>query len=133
MSIDNILFLKGDQLPTLKEWQAALDAAEADIVLDEISDLREHSGYFPLTFKGEPSGFEWYFTTVEEMFPDGPPDWLGGRDHAVDLVTFGDMREFYCAMTAGAILGKISDAVVWEGISPDAWLRDAEEAKQYLN
>ena len=132
MSVDNLLFLNEDKLPAIAEWQAALDAAGTGMTLEDVGDLRKHTGYFPLIWNGKSSGFEWYFSTTVEMFPDGPPDWIGGRDSAIDLVTFGDMQEFFCALTAGGILGRLCDAVVWEGVSPEAWLREAEEAKSYL-
>ena len=136
MSIDNLLFLYSNRLPSLKEWQVALDAENIEIIIEDVGDLREYSGYLPVIYKGEPSGFEWYFMTAEEMFPDETPDWLGGRTHAVDLRTFSDMREFYCAMVAGALLGRLANAVAWDdaaqnAVSPETWLQEAEQAKSH--
>ncbi len=132
MSISSLLFLNDEQLPSREEWQAALVEGEAGIVLDDIDDLRSHMGFFPVHLDGEISGFEWYYSPIEEMFPDGPPEWIGDRTHAIEFVTFGDMRELYCALKAGGILGTLADAVVEDGLPPEAWLNEAEEAKKHI-
>ena len=132
MSVENLLFFNGDKLPTVSEWQAALNAAGVDIRLDDVGDLRSHTGYLLAAFEGHESGFEWYFTANDEIFPDGVPEWVGGRSHSANFRTFSDFRELVCAMTAGSVLGQLTDGVGWEGVSPESWLREAMEARDLI-
>jgi hypothetical protein len=138
MSVNSFLFLRDDQLPTIKQWQEALDLAEADITLGDIDDLRSHSGFFPASYQGAPSGFEWYYDTIEESYGDDLPSEIGDKTHAVTLVTHSDMRELICALIAGGILAKISDGLVLDGETGklsdgNAWLNEAEEGIRYLS
>ncbi|QEG24849.1 hypothetical protein [Mariniblastus fucicola] len=47
MSVDTFLFVR-EQLPTVSEWQTALDAAGLKVKLDpEVDDLPAFTGYLP--------------------------------------------------------------------------------------
>ena len=60
MSVDSFFFVRDVKLPTIPQWQTALDRAVVGIVLEDVGDLRTHAGYLPATYFGEQSGFEWY-------------------------------------------------------------------------
>jgi len=112
MSIDAFVFLRDENLPTVQQWQAALDQADTGITLDSIDDLSGHSGYFPVKHRSHDSGFEWYYGPLAENFGGTPPEGLGGRGHVVNFVLHSDMRELACAMISGAVLADIADGLV---------------------
>jgi hypothetical protein len=121
----------------MEQWQAALDSAGTNVVLDKINDLRTHTGYLPATHRGYPSGFEWYYGPIAENFGGDLPDGIGNRTHAINFVTHSEMRELVCGMLAGAALAQISDGVVLdeesgELISGDAALKMARDNEKYI-
>ena len=113
MSVDSFVFLQEDRLPTIAEWQGALDEEECGIALERIDDLRKHTGYLPASYRGHQSGFEWFFGPVAEVVGD-KPEAVGNRSHAIDFVTHSDMRELICGMIAGAVLAKLADGLVFD-------------------
>jgi hypothetical protein len=68
MSVDSFFFVRDDKLPTIQQWQTALDQAEVGIVLEDVGDLRTQTGYLPGTHRGNPSGFEWFYWPVADNF-----------------------------------------------------------------
>lgn len=115
MSVDTFVFICDDKLPTIKQWQAALERADTGIVLDPaIDDLRTHDGYLPATHQGHDSGFEWLYAPLADGFGGTPPEGLGDRGHVVNFITHSDMRELACAMISGAVLAEIADGLVFD-------------------
>ena len=114
MSVDSFFFVRDDKLPTISQWQAALDQAGVGIVLEDVGELRKHAGYLPATHRGHPSGFEWFYGPVAENFGGDAPDGLGGRAHVVNCVTHSDMRELMCGLTACAVLSQLADGVFFD-------------------
>ena len=113
MSVDTLLFVR-EQLPTVNEWQAALDSAGINIKLDpEVDELPAFTGYLPAVFDDQPSGFEFYFDTAENAFGDRP-DATGDRTHVVTFATHSDIRELVCALYAAATLAKITDGLLFD-------------------
>ena len=108
MSVDTFIFLNDDRLPSRDQWQAALDAENIKITLDEVDDLRDFSGYWPAKFDGHDSGFEWFYGPATETFGELPSG-VGERDHAVNFVTHSDMRELACAMLVAGVLARLTD------------------------
>jgi hypothetical protein len=111
MSIECYYFLRGEKLPSVSQWQAALNEAGADIVLDDVGDLRTHTGYIPVIYRGQPSGFEWFFGPLEENYCGIAPDGIGDRAHVINCVTHSDMRELVCGLVACAVLSRLADGV----------------------
>lgn len=114
MSVESYFFVRDSQLPTITHWQAALDSANVDIVLDDVGDLRQHNGYLPATHRGHPSGFEWYYGPLAENFGGDLPDGLDGREHVVVCVTHSDMRELVCGLVACSVLCQLADGVFFD-------------------
>jgi hypothetical protein len=52
MSVDTFVFIRDENLPTMRQWQAALDRADTGIALESIEDLRVHIGYLPANYRG---------------------------------------------------------------------------------
>ena len=113
MSVDSFVFLQENRLPTIAEWQRALDEEQCGIALEPIKDLRTHSGYLPANYCGHQSGFEWFFGPIAETFGE-KPEAVGSRSHAIDFVTHSDMRKLICGMIAGAVLAKLADGLVFD-------------------
>jgi hypothetical protein len=111
MSVDSYFFVRDAKLPTIAEWQAALDLSDVGIVLEDVGDLRNHSGYLPATHRGYPSGFEWTYGLLAENFGGEVPSGLDGRGHVINCVTHSDMRELVCGLVACSILSLMADGV----------------------
>jgi hypothetical protein len=114
MSVDSFFFVRDEKLPTISQWQAALDQAGVGIVLEDVGDLREHTGYLPATHRGHPSGFEWFYGPLAEYFGGDPPDGLDGREHAVNCVTHSDVRELVCGSVACSVLMQLADGMYFD-------------------
>jgi len=113
MSVDSFVFLRSDRLPTMAQLQHAMDEAEAGIRLEDVGDLRTHTGYWPVLHHGQESGFEWYVEGADDVGLTLPGD-LGERDCTVRFVTHSDLREYVCAATTAAIVAQCSDGLVYD-------------------
>jgi hypothetical protein len=111
MSVDSFFFLRDDRLPTVSQWQGALDRAGTGIILEDVGDLRDHTGYLPATHRGHPSGFEWYYGPLADNFGGEPPDGLADRGHAINCVTHSDLRELVCGLIACSVLIQGADGL----------------------
>jgi hypothetical protein len=58
MSVDFIVYLRRERLPTRDSWQQALTAEGIDLDLDDV-DTESHVGYWPAKLIGKYSGFEY--------------------------------------------------------------------------
>ena len=114
MSVESFFFVRDPKLPTIPQWQAALDKAGVGIVLEDVGDLRKHTGYLPATHRGHPSGFEWFYGPVAENFGGDLPDGLEGREHVINCVTHSDMRELVCGSVACSVLLQLADGVFFD-------------------
>jgi hypothetical protein len=111
MSVDFFFFVPDEKLPTIPQWQAALDRAGVGIVLADVGDLRKHTGYLPATFRGQASGFEWFYGPLAENFGGDAPDGLGGRGHVINCVTHSDIGELVGDLIACSVLSQIADGL----------------------
>lgn len=111
MSVDSFFFVRDGKLPTIPQWQAALNQAGVGILLEDVGDLRTHTGYLPATHRGEPSGFEWFYGPLADNFGGDPPQGLDGREYVINCVTHSDMRELVCGSVACAVLTQLADGM----------------------
>lgn len=111
MSVDSFFFLRDEKLPTIAQWQAALDKAGVGIVLEDIGDLRKHTGYLPASYGGQRSGFEWFYGPLAENFGGDAPDGLKGRQHVINCVTHSDMTELVCGLVACSVLCQVAEGL----------------------
>lgn len=137
MSVDSFFFVRDAKLPTILQWQAALDRAEVGIVLEDVGDLRKHTGYLPAIHREQPSGFEWFYGPLAQNFGGDPPDGLDGREHVIDCVTHSDMRELVCGLIACSILSQLADGVFLDEesgglLEPDAALAYALSLERHI-
>jgi hypothetical protein len=137
MSVDTFFFVRDAKLPTVPEWQTALDQAGTEIMLEDVGDLRAHTGYLPATHRGHQSGFEWYYGPLAENFGGDPPDGLDGREHVINCVTHSDMRELACALAACSVLAQLADGKFFDEESgcladPATAMVEAASAERYI-
>ncbi len=111
MSVDSFFFVRDEKLPTIPQWQAALDGTGVGIVLADVGDLRKHTGYLPATHRGQSSGFEWFYGPLAENFSGDAPDGLNGRGHVINCVTHSDMGELVCGLIACSVLSQVADGL----------------------
>ncbi len=119
MSVDSFFFIRDENLPTIAKWQAALDRASTGIILEDVGDLRTHTGYLPATHRGHESGFEWFYGPISETFGDPPPG-IGNCGHAINCVTHSDLRELACAIISCSILAQLADGQFFDEESEQA-------------
>lgn len=137
MSVDSFFFVRDAKLPTVPQWQSALDHAGVGIVLEDVGNLREHTGYLPASHRGQPSGFEWFYGPIAEYFGGDLPDGLDGRGHVVNCVTHSDMRELVCGLVACSVLSQLADGLFLEEesgelLEPPAALEQALASERYI-
>lgn len=114
MSVDLMVFLKREKLPTRGRWQKAIDAEGLGLSLDEV-DTFSHTGFWPAKLNGKDSGFEYLFGNSEPQDTDDDPEELtrviDDRDCAATFTIHGSLDELQAASIAAAALAKISDGV----------------------
>ena len=111
MSVDSFFFIRDDRLPTVQQWQSALDSAGVGIVLGNIGDLRKHSGYLPAKRRELTTGFEWVYGSLAETYGGDPLEGLGDRGHVIDVITHSRMDELVCGIYAVAVLAQLTDGL----------------------
>jgi hypothetical protein len=111
MSVESFFFVCDDKLPTIPQWQAALDRAGVGIVLENVGDLRKDMGYLPATYRGRQSGFEWFYGPLAENYSGDVPDGLGAREHVINCVTHSDIGELVCGLVACSVLCQVADGL----------------------
>jgi hypothetical protein len=117
MSVDIFVFMREQDLPSTRRWQAALDRLEVGIHLDATPEPTTHSGYWPVTASAQASGFEYLAGPIADAFGSQPPVEVQDRDFVVDLITHSDMQELRCAMFAACALAPECNGVIVDGES----------------
>jgi len=108
MSVDSFLLLRDERLPDCAALQAAVSRIDTGIVLDDVGNMRKHTGFWPVDLKGQESGFEWYYGTVAETFAENPA-WAVGYAHVVRFRTFSEIHELVSAMYVAGALASLAD------------------------
>ncbi len=111
MSMSLVVTWAGTAVPSREAWQQALDAAGMPVQLSDVGDLAQHTGFWPATWQGRPSGFEWQLGPADETL-GGPP----GGSTAL-LVAQGDNGP--SALAAAAALSKLMDGPLEDPQSGD--------------
>ncbi len=108
MSLELSVLLPSDRLPSVHEWQAAIDSLPFPLQLDPELDIRENVGFVPCKLAGEESGFELYLDQASDLVGSYPhiEAAVAGRDVAVSFRWGGDMSECACVVAAAAALVK---------------------------
>lgn len=118
MSVTLYVSCPKSALPTRDRWQAAIEAADFDVVLDDFN-WRTHSGFLPASYQGRSSGFE---IMVEDARPVARQ--LGiklpeGSDVVVSFSFGSDSDESNAATCASAALAKCVGGVYFDEYSDE--------------
>ena len=132
MSVDVFVFIRDNNLPNQQQWQAGLDALGIDLLISDVGDMGTHTGFWPVTFRGSATGFEFHMGSVNDLLGDAAPSGLGDRDLAIDLVTGARMLELVCSLYAAAGLAYVADGVCWDASTTAAvsYQKMLEEARR---
>src|SRR5262245_61339549 len=122
------IFIAARGLPTVVEWQQAIDGLGFDVKLDPSVDPAKHSGYWPAVFEGRETGFEFYLDPSKEVLRDYPhiKSKVGGSKHCASFVLHSDMLELCAASASAAALTSLTNGV-WYYADGDV-IYDAGEA-----
>src|SRR5687767_3917914 len=103
MSISLQVFLFADRLPTSRGWANAIRSHGFELEMDPDFDLRTFVGFLPCRYRGEETGFEYFFN---EIGPDDDvdPEQIGERDAVVSFVTHSDIRGLASSTVASYVL-----------------------------
>lgn len=131
MSIDLIVYLARDRMPTPDAWQRAVADARFPIQIDQDFDADTFTGFLPCRYKGAISGFEYYsakLTREEAIELDA-----GSADFSVTFVVHSGHNEMQTALGASSALcvasgGILVDPQSGETISPSMAIAWATEA-----
>lgn len=122
------IFVGAKGLPSVTEWQQALDDLGFNVKLDASVNPAKHSGYWPAVFEGRETGFEFYLDLSKEVLRDYPhlKYRVGGSKHCVSFVLHSDMLELCAASAAAAALTSLTKGL-WYYADGDV-VYDASEA-----
>ena len=120
MSVEVLIHVAADRMPSPQEWQAAIATGGFPVSIDTDFDVEKFSGFLPCTYKDLPAGFEYRYSLIEphELRGLGVPENLPIQ---VALVTHSSFVELATSTIAAAILAHLTDGL----------LVDTEEGKQY--
>jgi hypothetical protein len=143
MSVDLMVYLKREKLPTRESWQQAIDAERIDLKLEE-ADTTTHTGFWPCKLNGNDCGYEYFFERAEPVASDEPPSpekrgwWarllgrsgpskpeepdeadhvqeqIGDNDYSVTLTWHSSIEDCRAASFAAAILAQMTDGFLYD-------------------
>ena len=113
MSVEVIVYIRDNDLPSHNRWQRAIDDEGIDLQMDEFS-TREHLGFVPAKLNGQSCGFEYFFHPVEPSEEEDFGTELGGRDRSVCFRFHGNEIDGQAAMLSAAVLTKLTNGVFFD-------------------
>jgi hypothetical protein len=116
MSMEIHIFLEDSRVPNREAWQQAIEAAGFPAVLDATLDLRKDTGFIPVAYNGQASGFELYLDPAASCLESYPhlAEQVGGRDKCVSFRCGGDVVEAAAAISCGAVLTMLTDGIYFD-------------------
>lgn len=125
MSVTLYVSCKKASLPSRQKWQEAIKSAGFDLVLDNF-DWRTHSGFLPVTFNGERSGFELLVEDAKPLARQLQVTLPAANDVVVSFGFGSDKAEGDAAACASASLAQCVGGLYFDEYSDD--LLDGETA-----
>ena len=128
MSHDIQIFIGPKGVPSVERWQKAIDDLGFHTNLDPAADIESHSGFWPATFDGRETGFEFRFNDVADVLAHGHAvaRKVVGSKKCASFTLHGDVVEMCAAMEAAAALAKLTDG--WYHYPDDDLFSDADQA-----
>ena len=128
MAIELHVFMQDSRVPNREIWQEAIEQLGFPAVLFASLDVRNDTGFSPTTFRGKPTGFEFYLepaADILESYSHIAPR-VGSRDKCATFRWGGDMMECGAAISAAAALVHVTDGIYF--YPDDDIIYDAAEA-----
>ncbi len=124
MSMEVHVFLEKRRLPAVEQWQASLKSNSIDITFLSGSPIMQQSGFLPVLYKGEETGFELSVSSAKEIVQayQHIGKVVGERDLSVNFAWGGDLQECIAAIASSAVLTFLTDGIFY----------DPQEDKYYL-
>lgn len=130
MAIELHVFLESGKVPTQDDWQQAITSMGFPATIHALFNPRSHTGFQPVTYGGQSTGFEFYLEPANEIIGSYPhvSDRLGKRDVCATFRWGGDLNEMSAALAVAAALTKLADGIYY--YPHDDLLYGADEAVQ---
>src|SRR5690349_8616815 len=95
MSMELHVLLSTPEVPTVAEWQAAIQARGFDLMLDPNLNLQADAGFTPAAYKGQETGFEFDLSPASDIADRyrTVADLLEGRDRSANFRWGSDLSE----------------------------------------
>lgn len=122
MSISRTVYVNSANVPAPIAWAEAIRAAGFELAIDTDFEMDEHTGFLPCEYRGKPTGFEYFSSTVADLAAadeDYEPPNVGDRDIAIAFVTRSSMAGLVAAAIAAAVLCERADGIVQDDESGD--------------
>jgi len=110
MSVELIVYLRREQLPTSDNWQQAIVADGIHLQLEQL-DTGTQTGFWPVKLDGADCGFEYSFNRIDADEPEEILETIGDRDHRATFVIHSSMNDCRAASFAASVLAKIANGV----------------------
>jgi hypothetical protein len=109
-------------------WPHGIDRLGFPCVLTADLNSRDNTGFVPVNYKGQTTGFELYHQPAPEILASYPhiEPVVGERDLCVTFCWGGDLLECAAALSSAAALAEITDGL-WYDPQDGAFL-EADEA-----
>jgi len=116
MSTELHVLLFSPKLPTVEEWQTAIQAHGFDLVLDSKLNLQADAGFTPAVYEGQETGFEFDLSPASDIADSYSTvgELLEGRDHSANFRWESDLSECAAATIAAAVLATISEGIFYD-------------------
>lgn len=115
MSISRTVYVRREKVPSPTAWSAAIRAAGFPLEIHTDFDVERLSGFLPCVYDGRSSGFEYFFSTVDQIREDNEdcvlPD-VGERDIGIAFVTRSSTLGLATAAIAAAVLCEMTDGIL---------------------
>jgi hypothetical protein len=128
MAIELHVFMQDSRVPSREAWQQEIERLGFPTVLDPFLELRRSKGFRPTTYKGQSTGFEFFFeptTDILSSYSHIAPT-VGIRDKCATFRWGGDLTECAASLSAAAALTKLTDGIYF--YPDDDILYGADEA-----
>ena len=136
MSVEIHIFVADSQVPSRDAWQQAIEEAGFPVVLGASLDLRKDSGFSPVSYNGQASGFELYLDDAESYLESYPhiAEQVWTRDKCVSFRWGGDIAEANAAMSCGAALTRLTGGIYFDTETDRVFMADEvlEGIREYL-
>lgn len=113
MAIELHIFVPTARVPSTRAWQEAINQMGFPAVLDASVEVQTHSGFWPVSYKGNLAGFEFDLDSTKDLLETYPhiADQVGNRATCATFRWGGNLLEMCAALSAAVVLAKLTDGI----------------------